>query len=67
MSILTDRARERLATHTPQETLESMREQLLNEQARRTEALKRRMGNDQADIELAFEADASNSHKRGFE
>ena len=67
MSILTDRCRERLATHTPAETLESLREQLLNEQMRRADALKKRMGGDMSDIELAFEADKTHANKRGFE
>lgn len=67
MSILTDRCRERLATHTPAETLESMREQLLNEQMRRAATLKKRMSGDMSDIELAFEADTTHANKRGFE
>ena len=67
MSILTDRTRERLATHTPQETLESLREQLLNEQMRRVDFLKQRMSGDMSDIELALEADKTHAEKRGFE
>ena len=67
MSILTDDARQRLATLSPRETLESMREQLLNEHNRRAEALKRRMSGDMADIEFALDADDKHLHKRGFE
>ena len=67
MSILTARCMERLATHTPSETLAAMREQLLNEQMRRVDALKKRMSGDMSDIELAFEADTTHVYKRGFE
>ena len=66
-SILTDRCKQRLASHTPTETLESLREQLLNEQMRRAAILKRRMSGDMSDIELAFEADKTHANKRGFE
>lgn len=67
MSIITARTMERLATHTPAETLEMMRRQLLADQLRNAEAIKRRMQGDMSDVEFALQADATNSRKRGYE
>ena len=67
MSILTDRCRERLASHTPAETLEMLRQQLLAAQVRKAAMLKRKMDGDMSDVDFAFEADATHSHKKGFE
>ena len=68
MSILTARCLERLATHTPSETLAAMREQHCRELARKQAILKKRQeSNEWDDVTLAFQADASNSHKRGYE
>jgi len=66
-SILTDRCRERLASHTPAETLEMMRQQLLADQVRNAAMLKRRMDGDMSDMNFALDVDATYSHKKGFE
>ena len=67
MSIISDRTRERLAATTPSETLEMMRRQLLADQLRNAEAIKRRMQGDMSDVEFALSVDATHAHKRGFE
>ena len=68
MSILTARCMERMASHTPAETLAQMREELCRDLARKQSALKKRMESDEwRDVETAFEADATHAHKRGFE
>lgn len=68
MSILTARCLERLATHTPSETLAAMREELCRELARKQAVIKKRIESDEwRDVETAFEADATHAHKLGFE
>lgn len=66
-NILLTRAKERMALHTPSEQLEMTRQQLIAEQLRRTDLLKRRMDSDMDDVDFALKADVTNSRKRGFE
>jgi len=66
--MITPQAHQRLAAHTLAEQLAAMREVEERLLAYKLAKLRQRRENhDQDDITLAFEADASNSHKRGFE
>ena len=62
-SILTDRCRARLASHTPAETLASLRAQLLAEQLRTARVLAERLhghaSHDMTDVATAFAADTT--------
>lgn len=67
MSILTARCMERMAARTPADDLAALREQEERRLAYVAATLKKRRQGDMADIELAFEADATHARKRGFE
>jgi len=69
MTMITPQTMQRCAAHTLQEQLASMREVEELLLARRLAKLKKLSGgSDEWDsVNLAFEADATHQHKRGFE